>query len=581
VGVPARVAGVPEWADKQGNHTWAEIWDSDWFFTGADEYNKEGLNRAWFNADAARTARSPNPLNQLWATSWRQTGQHFPLAWDPGSRAVPGVNVSARYAALAPETAAAPTLHLRLRALPDGERLAADVELRNASDEVLARDHTRAGTADLNDMPAFTLPEDATNATLRFLRGAEAREAGVRRPAGANSRTLDLVWNELAPVPPALLAAESWLARPPAERGAPPEPAIAASDAPRLLALAWADLRKTRAAAATAELAAKKIVIRDKTLKWFEKSFGDAPAGQRSLWLTLHGGGQATTPENDANWRGYFGRYQFPPGSINVAPRAPADTWNMWFVREVDELFDRLIADMVLARGVDPNRVYLIGYSAGGDGVYQLAPRLADRFAGAAMCAGHPNDTVPDGLRNLLFLLYMGGEDAAYHRNTVVREFSARLDALQAADPQGYAHRLTVYPGLPHNMQGREAEMIPRLAAARRLAWPRRVLWRADNDAAHHRFYWLERAPAPPPAGTVFAARVESQTITIEKPATGKLTLRLSDQLLDLDRPVRVVAGDRTLFEGKVARSFAALLQSLQERPDPETACCATLPVSW
>jgi len=62
------------------------------------------------------------------------------------------------------------------------------------------------------------------------------------------------------------------------------------------------------------------------------------------------------------------------------------------------------------------------------------------------MCAGHPNDASPEGLRNLPFFLYMGGEDSAYRRNTVVREFSGKLDALQAADPSGYIHRLTVYP---------------------------------------------------------------------------------------------------------------------------------------
>ena len=176
-------------------------------------------------------------------------------------------------------------------------------------------------------------------------------------------------------------------------------------------------------------------MLGDGALKWIERTFDDAPEAKRSLWITLHGGGQATTEENDRNWKGYYGRYEFPPGAINVAPRAPADTWNMWHIKEVDDLLDRLIGDMVLRRGVDPDRVYLIGYSAGGDGVYQLAPRLADRFAAAAMCAGHPNQVTPEGLRNLPFFLYMGGDDAAYNRNTVVREFTAKMDALQAADP--------------------------------------------------------------------------------------------------------------------------------------------------
>jgi hypothetical protein len=41
-------------------------------------------------------------------------------------------------------------------------------------------------------------------------------------------------------------------------------------------------------------------------------------------------------------------------------------------------------------------------------------------------------------------------------------------------------------------MQGREAEMIPRMAPLRRVAWPKRVVWKQD-DVTHTRFYWLER----------------------------------------------------------------------------------------
>src|SRR5256885_10271504 len=135
----------------------------------------------------------------------------------------------------------------------------------------------------------------------------------------------------------------------------------------------------------------------------------------------------------------------------------------MWFVKLVDALLDRLIVDMVAQRGVDPNRVYLIGYSAGGDGVYQLSPRLADRFAAATMCAGHPNQITPEGLRNLPFFLYMGGEDSAYHRNTVVREFNAKIDALQSRDSKNYVHRYTIYPNLMHDIQNHKTETIPQM----------------------------------------------------------------------------------------------------------------------
>jgi hypothetical protein len=74
---------------------------------------------------------------------------------------------------------------------------------------------------------------------------------------------------------------------------------------------------------------------------------------------------------------------------------------------------------------------------------------------------------------------------------------------------------------------------------------------------------------------------VEGQTITIETPASGELTLRLSDELLDLDKPVRVIAGDKTVFDGGVKRSFAAVEQSVSEREDPQTVCTALLQVRW
>ncbi|MFO1511658.1 MAG: sugar-binding protein [Verrucomicrobiota bacterium] len=582
VGIPARIVGVPEWAQKEGNHTWVEIWDGDWFFTGADEYDEKGLNRGWFNNDAAITARSSNSLNQVYASSWRRTGDYFPLAWDFASREVPAVNVSARYAALAVSTNdTATVVHVRLREKTGGERLAATAEFRGTDGKLIAQDHTRAGTADLNDMPAFTLPKAAKHVIFRFVRGTEAREAVVPCVVCLNTHTLDFVWNDLSLVSPEILEMEKWFAKPAAERGAPPDLALSRATADRAVALAWEDIKLQQAAAATTELAAKEIILGDKKLKWWERTFGDAPDGRHSLWITMHGGGQGTEEDNDRNWKGYFGRYEFPPGSINVAPRAPANTWDMWHVPWVDNLFDRLIADYVINRNVDPSRVYLIGYSAGGDGVYQLAPRLADRFAAAAMCAGHPNEVTPVGLRNLPFFLYMGGADDAYNRNTVVREFSSKLDTLQAADPDGYVHRLTVYPGLPHNMQGREAEVIPRMAVLTRTAWPQRVVWKQDGDAPHARLYWLAVTNTPIDTKPIVSARVSGQTITLESPASGNVTLRLSDALLDLDQPIRVEAQERTVFEGKVPRTISAIIESLHERNDPQTAATALLPVKW
>ena len=80
----------------------------------------------------------------------------------------------------------------------------------------------------------------------------------------------------------------------------------------------------------------------------------------------------------------------------------------MWFKPHITPLFDRLIENFVVKHRVNPDKVYVLGYSAGGDGVYQIGPGMADRWAAASMMAGHPNDAKPDNLRNIGFGLFMG-----------------------------------------------------------------------------------------------------------------------------------------------------------------------------
>src|SRR4029079_6284804 len=102
---------------------------------------------------------------------------------------------------------------------------------------------------------------------------------------------------------------------------------------------------------------------------------------------------------------------------------------------------------MIILEDVDPNRVYLLGYSAGGDGVYQLAPRMADRWAAASMMAGRTNAVQHLGLRNLPFAIHVGALDAAYNRNKIAGEWGKKLDDLQKADPEGYVHVAKLHEG--------------------------------------------------------------------------------------------------------------------------------------
>lgn len=374
---------------------------------------------------------------------------------------------------------------------------------------------------------------------------------------------VSLVLTVLGPLVPHAVAADPGLTR---------EQAPAAVT--RLAGERIAALKKER----EAELAAKAITLGDKTLKWEDKTFGDAPAGKRSLWISMHGGGGAPAAVNDQQWKNQIVLYQ-PQEGIYVAPRAPTDNWNLWHEAHIDPLFSRLIEDMIALRGVDPDKVYLMGYSAGGDGVWQLAPRMADRFAAVAMMAGHPNEAVLPGLRNLPFAIFMGGEDAAYDRNKIAKERGEELDRLQKEDPEGYVHAVHLYAGLGHWMNRKDAEALPWMAKFRRNPWPKRIVWIQD-DVLHDRFYWLRIPAGTAKQGAKVVAEVKGQAIAIEGDLPPGASLMLSDALVDLDQPLTVTVNGKEAFKGKATRSETVIRKALEERPDAAACPTAVAPLA-
>jgi len=91
VGIPARIAAIAMWPDDSGNHTWVEIWDGHWRYTGAAEPSL--LDHTWFSSKASKTdARHP-----IYATSFKKTSLSFPMRWAPGLSFVHAVDVTEHY----------------------------------------------------------------------------------------------------------------------------------------------------------------------------------------------------------------------------------------------------------------------------------------------------------------------------------------------------------------------------------------------------------------------------------------------------------------------------------------------------
>jgi hypothetical protein len=583
VGIPARLAGTPMWTNKNGNHTWVEIWDGDWHFTGAAEPSPDGLDRGWFNGDASK-AVADDPTYAIWANMWAPTKAHYPLVWNPSDHSVPAVNVTDRYTGgvknPSPDAAAKPAAAiLNLRVLEDAnQRVVARVELLNQAGKFLRAVTTKAGTTDLNDMPALQLKPD-TAYILRVVRDAQIRDfPQPGMPAGTT--TLDLVWAKGQPAAggQGLLVLRQWLSQDVATQPKDiPPAALTKAEAVTALDLVWNQWRTQQAPLRAAEMKDNLIASGDKSMRLLTRVFGGKPAGGRSLWISMHGGGNAPVEVNDQQWQNQIRLYQ-PKEGIYIAPRAPTNSWNLWHEGHIDDMFDRLIENCVLLADVNPDKVYLMGYSAGGDGVYQLAPRLADRFAAASMMAGHPNNASPLGLRNLPFAIFVGADDAACGRNKVAADWTTGLDNLTKQDPGGYPHRSNIYPGLGHWMNGKDTEAVPWMASFTRDPWPKKVVW-CQSGRVHDRFYWLALPAGVAKEGLTIRALAEKNVITLDAPDVTQLTLRLNDQLVDLDQPLKVVLNGKTVFEGKVTRQADAILKSLQQRSDPHSAATALLEI--
>ena len=177
--------------------------------------------------------------------------------------------------------------------------------------------------------------------------------------------------------------------------------------------------------------------------------------GRYPLFITLHGGGEGDPGFNDGQWLQMYEYYQGAvKNGIYVACRGITDTWDLHFRPESYPLYDRLIQVMIRLYQADPNQVYLLGFSAGGDGVYQIAPKMADRFAAVNMSSGHPNGVSLRNLSNCPISIQVGVRD--YYSQSALRcvraaEFERVLANYREEYGFGYDHQVLVHVPAGHN----------------------------------------------------------------------------------------------------------------------------------
>jgi pimeloyl-ACP methyl ester carboxylesterase len=604
VSVPARIAATPLWTNQRGNHTWVEIWDGDWHFTGAAEQDSKGLDRGWFVHDASQAIKD-QPEHAIYASSFKKTGTRFPLAWARRVDYVSAVNVTDRYA---PKDRPGDTGKMRLQVKvldrPAGKRIAANVTITSGTSSALRFTGTsKDESADLNDFLTFDLPKQRT-----YLIEAEHDGHSQRRQFTAGTNAQEVLVISLTGTPPASPTPAVCYVPPPVstqlsaddtskltlaftacftataeEQAAWKFPGdleqLLRENEPAVRAVAWKAFRAAPIHTALKEDFETNQVRFEKHLSPYTvKTVGERPTNGWALFIAMHGGGGAPKEVNDSQWKVMQRYYRDHPeagGYRYLAVRAPNDTWNGFYADYVYPLVANLIRQFLLFDDVDPNKVFLMGYSHGGYGAFAIGPKMPDRFAAIHASAAAPTDgeTTAKTLRNTIFTCMIGEKDLMYGRLDRCKRFDESVQKLRGDRTDIYPVTMQLIAGNGHTGLP-DRDKIADLYPAVRHPVPRELSW-LMTDGVVRDFFWLH-VPQPGKRQEIEATcRNNRLTISTSTNVTSASVL-LDGRLVDFAKPVTLELNGK-ISTCQVQPSLRVLCETLRRRGDPELAFTAEI----
>src|SRR6185503_564835 len=191
---------------------------------------------------------------------------------------------------------------------------------------------------------------------------------------------------------------------------------------------------------------------------------------------------------------------------------------------------------------VDPERIFVAGRSKGVRAALAAGNYAPQRFAGIIGRAGDAGDAKPDNFGNLP-TFFTGGAAGA-------RAF-------------GEACRAAGFDNSRSQADGTEADVWRWMLDHPRKSVPERVVLVPGNPFPT-RAYWLSVSPSAPECRATATIERTSNTIRIDTVGIASATLFLDDALLDLGRPVRVIA-DGHERSATVVRQLSSFLDMLHD----------------
>lgn len=358
------------------------------------------------------------------------------------------------------------------------------------------------------------------------------------------------------------------------------------------------------------EIRRSYVEIKGKKMKYAIFKKGEKPSKGYPLYIALHGGGGAPDNVNNQQWKQMKSYYlDSIKTGIYIVPRGISNSWNLHFKSLSYPLYDLIIDNLILMNLIDPNKVFFLGFSAGGDGVYQIAPKMADRLAGASMSAGHPNGISPINLFTVPFVIQMGENDASYNRNKEAAVYHSKLELLRTKYGKGYVNELFLhkngthnspwrdnnpnlskysvitnpkewYSGLDSKVKNKDSNSIRWLNKFTRDPNPNHLIWDSDTRAGRRgsrskSHYWLS---SENPKGAI-AVSFKNNTFFIHE-ADVDFKIWIDPDLVDLNKKVVIMYKTKEVYNNLVTPNINSIAKSIIMKNDPELIYVAEIPIN-
>jgi dienelactone hydrolase len=254
---------------------------------------------------------------------------------------------------------------------------------------------------------------------------------------------------------------------------------------------------------------------------------------------------------------------------------APVGQGRFWW-QEGHHLILSAIESVKRAYNIDDDRVYVTGMSNGGLGTYFMTTRFPGLFAAGCSIAGNPvNENTEDddpafllNLVNVPISLIHGALDNVIPVEAD-RTMKARMDSLgywiEYLEHEDIGHDM-LYDSTDLNLDHEEALSL--FNYVKRLPYPAEVNCVADT-VRELGYYWVRPDSIVPGAiARLNVAHDLENEIQVIAEDVKVFTLFFNDDIIDFERPVRVVVNEETIFHDLVDRDLSLCSVLCEERVD-------------